>query len=74
MLNTFHGLIVVYIGYPLSRTIFFKTGVFKTLSNEIAELTMIDAASYSQELFRVRLPLSYPELVSAGILNIFGQW
>lgn len=74
MLNTFHGLIVVYIAYSLSWTIFFMTGFFKTLPKEIAEAAMIDGASHSQVFFRVMLPLSKPGLVSAGIFNFLGQW
>jgi N-acetylglucosamine transport system permease protein len=37
MLNTFHGLIIVYVAYSLSWTIFFMTAFFKTLPKEIAE-------------------------------------
>ncbi len=74
MLNTFHGLIVVYIAYSLSWTIFFMTGFFKTLPKEIAEAAMIDGASHSQVFFKVMLPLSKPGLVSAGIFNFLGQW
>ncbi len=74
MLNTFHGLIIVYIAYSLSWTIFFMTGFFKTLPKEIAEAAMIDGASHSQVFFKVMLPLSKPGLVSAGIFNFLGQW
>ncbi len=74
MLNTFHGLTVVYISFSLSWTIFFMTGFFKTLPKEIAEAATIDGASHTQVFFRVMLPLAKPGLVSAGIFNFLGQW
>ncbi len=74
MLNTFHGLITVYVAFSLSWTIFFMTGFFKTLPKEIAEAATIDGASHSQIFFQVMLPLAKPGLVSAGIFNFLGQW
>jgi N-acetylglucosamine transport system permease protein len=74
MLNTFHGLITVYVAFSLSWTIFFMTGFFKTLPKEIAEAATIDGATHSQIFFQVMLPLAKPGLVSAGIFNFLGQW
>jgi N-acetylglucosamine transport system permease protein len=74
LLNTFHGLTIVYIAYSLSWTIFFMTGFFKTLPREIAEAATIDGASHAQVFFQVMLPLAKPGLVSAGIFNFLGQW
>ena len=74
MLNTFHGLTVVYISFSLSWTIFFMTGFFKTLPKEIAEAATIDGASHTEIFFKVMLPLAKPGLVSAGIFNFLGQW
>jgi N-acetylglucosamine transport system permease protein len=74
MLNTFHGLSIVYISFSLSWTIFFMTGFFKTLPKEIAEAATIDGASHAEIFFKVMLPLAKPGLVSAGIFNFLGQW
>jgi len=74
MLNTFHGLIIVYTAYSLSWTIFFMTAFFKTLPREIAEAATIDGASHAQTFFQVMLPLAKAGLVSAGIFNFLGQW
>jgi N-acetylglucosamine transport system permease protein len=74
MLNTFHGLIVVYVAYSLSWTIFFMTAFFKTLPREIAEAATMDGASHARVFFSVMLPLAKPGLVSAAIFNFLGQW
>ena len=74
MLNTYHGLIIVYIAYSLSWTIFFMTAFFKSLPREVAEAATIDGASHSQIFFQVMMPLAKAGLVSAGIFNFLGQW
>ena len=74
MLNTFQGLILVYIAYSLPFTIFFLTGFFKTLPSELEEAAIIDGANEYQVFFRVMLPLASPGLISMGIFNFLGMW
>jgi N-acetylglucosamine transport system permease protein len=74
MLNTFHGLTIVYVAYSLPWTIFFMTAFFKTLPREVAEAATIDGASHARTFFSVMLPLAKAGLVSAGIFNFLGQW
>jgi N-acetylglucosamine transport system permease protein len=74
LLNTFHGLIIVYVAFSLPFTVFFLTGFFKTLPGELAEAAMMDGASHYRIFFNVMLPLASPALVSVGIFNFLGQW
>lgn len=74
MLNTFHGLILVYTAYSLPFTIFFLTGFFKTLPSELHEAALIDGANEYQVFFRVMLPLAQPGLVTMAIFNFLGMW
>ncbi|MGA0929279.1 MAG: carbohydrate ABC transporter permease [bacterium] len=74
MLNTFHGLIQVYIAYSLPFTIFFLTGFFKTLPTEIEESAIMDGANPYQVFFKVMLPMASPGLISMGIFNFLGMW
>lgn len=74
MLNTFQGLILVYVAYSLPFTIFFLTGFFKTLPSELEEAAIIDGANEYQVFFRVMLPLASPGLISMGIFNFLGMW
>lgn len=74
MLNTFQGLIAVYVAYSLPFTVFFLTGFFKTLPSELHEAAIIDGANQYQVFFRVMLPLAQPGLVAMGIFNFLGQW
>jgi N-acetylglucosamine transport system permease protein len=73
-LNTYGGLILVYIAYSLPFTVFFLAAFFKTLPSSIAEAAMIDGASHSRLFFRIMLPMARPGMVSVAIFNIIGQW
>jgi len=74
LLNTFTGLILVYIAYSLPFTVFFLAAFFKTLPNSVAEAAMIDGASHTRTFFSVMVPMAKPGLVSITIFNIIGQW
>ncbi|MFJ8809894.1 carbohydrate ABC transporter permease [Streptomyces sp. NPDC102490] len=74
LLNTIHGLILVYIAYSLPFTVFFLTGFFRTLPTSVAEAAFVDGASHSRTFFQVMLPMAKPGLISVGIFNFLGQW
>ncbi|MEV5510241.1 carbohydrate ABC transporter permease [Streptomyces orinoci] len=74
LLNTYPGLILVYIAYSLPFTVFFLTGFFRTLPTEVAEAALIDGASHSRTFFQVMLPMAKPGLISVGTFNFLGQW
>lgn len=74
MLNTYQGLILVYVAYSLPFSVFFMTGFFRTLPSELHEAAIIDGANQYQVFFRVMLPLAQPGLVSIGIFNFLGMW
>jgi N-acetylglucosamine transport system permease protein len=74
MLNTYRGLILVYVAYSLPFTVFFLTGFFRTLPSELHEAALIDGANEYQVFFRVMLPLAQPGLVTMGIFNFLGMW
>ncbi|WP_030420676.1 carbohydrate ABC transporter permease [Streptomyces sp. SCSIO 75703] len=74
LLNTIHGLILVYIAYSLPFTVFFLTAFFRTLPTSVAEAAFVDGASHSRTFFQVMLPMAKPGLISVGIFNFLGQW
>jgi N-acetylglucosamine transport system permease protein len=74
IIDSFFGLILVYIAYSLPFTIFFMTGFLKTLPTELLEAAIIDGAGQYQLFFEIVIPLSKNGLVSMGIFNFLGQW
>ncbi|HHJ06786.1 MAG TPA: carbohydrate ABC transporter permease [Anaerolineae bacterium] len=74
MLNTYHGLVLVYVAYSFPFSVFFLTGFFKSLPSELHEAAIIDGASQYQVFFKIMLPLAQPGLISIGIFNFLGMW
>ncbi|WP_460070535.1 carbohydrate ABC transporter permease [Streptomyces sp. YKOK-I1] len=74
LLNTLHGLILVYIAYSLPFTVFFLTAFFRTLPASVAEAAFVDGASHTRIFFQIMLPMAKPGLISVGIFNFLGQW
>ncbi|MEI7771587.1 MAG: carbohydrate ABC transporter permease [Chloroflexales bacterium] len=74
LLDTYYGLILVYVAFSLSFTIFFLTNFFRTLPKELGEAATIDGASQYDIFFRIYLPLAKPGLITMGIFNFLGQW
>lgn len=74
LLDTYQGMILVYIAFSLSFTIFFMTNFFKTLPRELGEAALIDGANQYDIFFRIYLPLAKPGLITMGIFNFLGQW
>ncbi|MCY0919352.1 MULTISPECIES: carbohydrate ABC transporter permease [unclassified Streptomyces] len=74
MLNTYQGLIMVYVAYSMPFTVFFMYSFFRTLPTAVHEAAVIDGASDTRIFFQVMLPMAKPGLISVGIFNVLGQW
>lgn len=74
MLNTRTGLMIIYVAYSLSFTIFVLTGFFRSLPWELAEAAVIDGCKPSQVFWKIMLPLAKPGLATAGIFVFIGLW
>lgn len=74
MLDTKTGLILVYVAYSLSFTIFVLTGFFQALPGELAEAAMMDGCGHAGTFWRVMLPLARPGIIVVGIFNAIGLW
>lgn len=74
MLNSLPGLIIVYVAYSISFTVFVLYGFFQALPNELMEAATIDGAGYNTTFWRVMLPLAKPGLIVVAIFNMIGLW
>ncbi|MCC3765655.1 carbohydrate ABC transporter permease [Glycomyces sp. TRM65418] len=74
LLNTYPGLVLVYIAYSLPFTVFFLTAFFRTLPSGVAEAAVVDGAGHYRLFFQVMLPMAKPGLIAITIFNIIGQW
>ncbi|MFB7667961.1 carbohydrate ABC transporter permease [Kitasatospora sp. NPDC056138] len=73
-LNSYLGLILVYVAYSLPFTVFFLHSFFRTLPTAVHEAAMLDGCSHTRAFFQVMVPLAKPGLISVGIFNVLGQW
>ena len=73
-LDSYGGLILVYIAHSLPFTVFFMAAFFRTLPTAIAEAAMIDGCSHTRLFFQVMLPMARPGLASIAIINVISQW
>lgn len=74
LLNSYVGLILVYIAYSLPFTVFFLAAFFKSLPNSVAEAAIMDGASHTRLFFQVMMPMARSGLISITIFNVIGQW
>lgn len=74
MLNTLHGLILVYVALGVPFTVFLLTGFFKSLPVELEEAAALDGASGLRTFGQIVLPVARSGLVTAFILQLLGYW
>jgi N-acetylglucosamine transport system permease protein len=72
--DTLTGLVISYVAYSLSFTIFVLTGFFQALPNELAEAAQLDGCNHFSTFTRIMLPLAKPGLIVVGIFNAIGLW
>lgn len=74
LVDTKTGLILVYVAYSLSFTIFVMTGFFEALPNELREAAMMDGCGHNATFWKVMFPLARPGMIVVGIFNAIGLW
>lgn len=74
LVNTFVGLIIVYISLSIPFTVYILTGFFGSLPKELEEAAIIDGCSDFEVFWHIMLPLASPGLLTAAIFNGIGLW
>jgi len=74
LLNTLHGLVIIYASFSLPFTVFLLTAFFRSLPTELGEAAILDGASHYRVFFEIMLPLAQPGLAAAGIFVFLSHW
>ena len=74
LVNTYLGLILVYMILTLPLSVWMLTSYFKAIPVELEEAAIIDGASRLGVLFRITLPLSLPGIVAIIIYAFVTTW
>lgn len=74
LVNTYWGLILVYMIITLPLSVWMLTSYFKAIPVELEEAAIIDGASRLGCLMRITLPLSLPGIVSVLVYAFVTTW
>jgi raffinose/stachyose/melibiose transport system permease protein len=70
--NTYHGIILAYIGFGAPLSIFLFHGFIKSIPMDIEEAAIIDGCTKPQVFFKIILPILKPIFMTLLVLN--GLW
>ena len=74
LVNTYWGLILVYMIITLPLSVWMLTSYFKAIPLELEEAAIIDGASRVGILFRIILPLSLPGIAAVLVYSFITTW
>jgi ABC-type glycerol-3-phosphate transport system permease component len=74
LVNTYWGLILVYMIITLPLSVWMLTSYFRNIPVELDEAAIIDGASRLGCLFRITLPLSLPGIASVVVYAFVTTW
>jgi len=74
LLNSYAGLILIYITGQLSLSMLILIGYFKASIAELEEAAMIDGCNWWQAFVKISLPIAKTGLVTCIIFTFAGTW
>ena len=72
--GTYSGLIITYLTFTLTVSIWMLVGYFNSIPRELEEAAMTDGTTRLGALFRVLIPLSIPGIVAVTIFSFITAW
>jgi multiple sugar transport system permease protein len=74
LIDTYAGLVLVYLSFVLPIVIWILKGFFESIPPELEKAAAIDGASTMQTFTRIVLPISLPPLFATGIFAFIESW
>ena len=74
LINTRTGLILVYIAFGLSLSIYLVIGFYRSLPDEILEAGVIDGCGIYKLMWTIVVPLMKNAIVTVLVLQFFFKW
>ncbi|MEF2070051.1 carbohydrate ABC transporter permease [Consotaella aegiceratis] len=74
LINTYLGLILVYMIVTLPLSVWMLVGYFRSIPVELEEAAIIDGASRVEILFKITLPLALPGIVAVVVYSFVTTW
>jgi ABC-type glycerol-3-phosphate transport system permease component len=73
-MNTFQGLVLLYVSALLPFTTWIMVSFIKQLPIEIEEAARVDGASFIGMLWRIVLPMMLPAMATLFLINFIVNW
>jgi len=74
LIDTYAGLVLVYVAMGIPSAIFIMTGFLRSLPRELEESARIDGANELRVMVSIMLPLARPGVVIVAIQNAVPVW
>jgi|GraSoiStandDraft_29_1057270.scaffolds.fasta_scaffold400705_2 raffinose/stachyose/melibiose transport system permease protein len=74
LINTYYGVILLYIAVNLPFVIFLYTGFIKTVPRELEEAALLDGAGPMQTFWLIVFPLLRPVTATVAITSALSTW
>lgn len=74
LIDTLHGLTIVYLSFILPIVIWILKGFFEAIPRDLERAAAVDGASAWQTFRLVVLPISLPPLFAAGVFAFIESW
>lgn len=74
LVNSYIGLIVVYIAITVPFSIYMLVGYFETIPRALDEAALVDGCSATKTMFLVILPVAWPGLVATFAYTFAVTW
>ncbi len=74
LVDTVHGLALVYIAINIPFTAWLMDGFFRQIPKELDEAAYIDGCNHWSAFWRIDLPLALPGMAAASIFAFLASW
>lgn len=74
LVDTFPGIVLIYVAYGLPFTVFVMYGFFRSIPNEINEAATVDGCNVFQNYAKIIMPLSPTVIAAVVIFNLVWIW
>jgi multiple sugar transport system permease protein len=74
LIDTYAGLVVVYLSFVLPIVIWVLKGFFEAIPLELEKAAAVDGATAWERFTRIVLPISLPPLFASGIFAFIESW
>ena len=74
LLDTYAGLVLVYVAMGIPSAVFIMTGFLRSLPRELEEAPRVDGANEWHIMMQIMLPLTRPAMVIVAIQNAVPIW